>query len=956
MKSLILAGWLAFFIAASSARAGQVTMEYTFERPEITQVTIDGVNYHRLAMPDAPNAGMPGRPALPAQGARLLLPPGAEVSAIEVTTGEKIALGRNYYIEPVTQEFRLSVGPTRENLPHPDQSIYSSGDPYPAERFANVSTHGFRGYQIIVLKLQPVEYIPATGELAYYPRLLVTITTNDTGERSPLFRGMPVDRQEIEGKVDNPGLSTSYPELGRIPGANYDLLILTTSSLAASFLPLKEYHDSTGTPTEIHTTAEVGSSNPDAVRDYVRERYLADGISYVLIGGDDELIPARDMMAGGDPTIPVDIYFGCLDGTFNYDGDGYWGEPTDGENGGEVDLVAEVCVGRASVENTAEAQRFVQKTLMYLSSRQWYLTKVLMCGEYLWDGIVSYGCQYMDELIGTCSNHKYTTVGVPVTYAIDKLYDRDWPGHDWPAYEVYNRLNNGVHLVNHLGHGNTYWALKSSPQNMINALSTNQLFFLFSQACYSGNFDGPDCWAEQLTIKTDHGAFALVMNARYGYGSSTSTDGMSQRYHREFLDAIFNPLDYKPQLGRALQDAREDNLYRISDGVMRYGYYEVTLFGDPAITFGLEKGGADDITIYFPHGVPDTVLPGIPATFEVEILPIWEGTPLAGTELLHYSVNGEPEETVPLVEVSRLHYSATLPGILCEDLLQYYVSAQVAGGDVRYYPQPSEPLTPIVNSNIITVFGDNFAQDLGWSISGDATDGHWERRIPSTMGLGCTPNVDYDDSRLCYLTGADADLDGGHSYLDSPPFDLSGGNAQIRYALWYCNDTGGDTPTDIFVTYISNNNGADWIAAETFGPDTLASGGWQEHEFWAGDFVAPTDQMRLRFEVADLGDDSIIEAAVDAVRILMYECKNCDCAGYCDLNGDESINPLDVAYIVNYVYRQLDSRQALAAICPYANGDWDCSGQVTPLDVAFFVNYVYRQIGGGPNNPCAAWE
>jgi subtilisin family serine protease len=77
----------------------------------------------------------------------------------------------------------------------------------------------------------------------------------------------------------------------------------------------------------------------------------------------------------------------------------------------------------------------------------------------------------------------------------------------------------------------------------------------------------------------------------------------------------------------------------------------------------------------------------------------------------------------------------------------------------------------------------------------------------------------------------------------------------------------------------------------------------------------------------------------------------CDCAQYCDLDLSNSINPLDVAYIVNYVYKQLDARAVLVA-CPGDNGDWDCSGIVSPVDVAWYVSFVYKSSNVGPCEPC----
>jgi parallel beta-helix repeat protein len=76
----------------------------------------------------------------------------------------------------------------------------------------------------------------------------------------------------------------------------------------------------------------------------------------------------------------------------------------------------------------------------------------------------------------------------------------------------------------------------------------------------------------------------------------------------------------------------------------------------------------------------------------------------------------------------------------------------------------------------------------------------------------------------------------------------------------------------------------------------------------------------------------------------------CDCADYCDLNLDGSIDPLDVSLIVNYVYLAQDARQQIPS-CPKDNGDWNCDDSVDPLDVSFYVNFVYKA-WGEPCDPC----
>jgi hypothetical protein len=77
----------------------------------------------------------------------------------------------------------------------------------------------------------------------------------------------------------------------------------------------------------------------------------------------------------------------------------------------------------------------------------------------------------------------------------------------------------------------------------------------------------------------------------------------------------------------------------------------------------------------------------------------------------------------------------------------------------------------------------------------------------------------------------------------------------------------------------------------------------------------------------------------------------CICGDFCNLDGVAGYTPVDIIYIVNFVYKQLDARQSLSN-CASDNGDWDCSGYVTPVDVTYYVQYVYRSSGVGPCDPC----
>jgi len=59
------------------------------------------------------------------------------------------------------------------------------------------------------------------------------------------------------------------------------------------------------------------------------------------------------------------------------------------------------------------------------------------------------------------------------------------------------------------------------------------------------------------------------------------------------------------------------------------------------------------------------------------------------------------------------------------------------------------------------------------------------------------------------------------------------------------------------------------------------------------------------------------------------------------MNCDGTTNPVDLVYLVNFVYKSLDALCA-PPNCPYPVGDVDCNDAVNPVDVVYLVNAVYK--------------
>ncbi len=541
-------------------------------------------------------------------------------------------------------DYREGFDPSLLDFVSPDSSVYGSSSVYPMDLSETREVVDFkidskRGYNILSANIYPVGYNPGDGSLFYYPVLEVSVTVSEnknsenTGDGVLYRDGM--DSGDISVFVDNPETVLTYGSSGSGSNTNddgsgvlgslgissgslddsggdevYDYVIITSEELKNydginSFQDLIESKELQGFSCMVKTVEDIkneysGVDVPEMIRNFIRFAYSNWGTEYVLLGGDMDIVPARKLYASVAGTsyfdnIPSDVYYSCLDGSFNFDGDSYWGEPIDGPNGGDVDLMSEVYVGRAPVGNVDELCNFVKKTLGYENADGIYLNRALMVGEYLgFVGDANYGSEMKNQVVDECYAHGYHTFGIPsLDYAhddaicdpfvVDTLYDKEYEerfGESWKSDTLIDRLNSGVHLVNHLGHANYGYAMKLFNKDILGLNNTNP-FFLYSQGCNAGGFDKNDSAAEYFTVKSEFGAFAAVMNARFGFGRYGSTDGPSQRYDREFFDAIFG--EGKNRLGPANQDSKEDNIYRIYEQCMRWVFYGLNLFGDPSV-------------------------------------------------------------------------------------------------------------------------------------------------------------------------------------------------------------------------------------------------------------------------------------------------------------------------------------------------------------------------------------
>ncbi|MFH1010011.1 MAG: C25 family cysteine peptidase [bacterium] len=552
-NSVGLVLFVAVFTSFSAAIAGMVTHDYFFDQPVVTWMD-DG---QWITMRDCRTGGMPGAPALPSYGVRLLLPPGEGIESVRIIAGERRLLGAEFMIPQNQYQVPLSfTGPYEKVAPNPD--IYESNRAYPYEFNSKPFAQGYCGHTIGFFTLNPISYNPVTGEVWWYSQMRVEIVTRPESEAQVRLGTLYYRDDRIQGTlerwVDNTETIGLYPPVQQTRQEEYDMVIITNAALQSTFQTYADLKNRRGIRTFVQTTEWIyanvsGSDNQAKIRNYIIECYTSYHIQYVLLGGDGDasgagrIIPHRGVYArshygGGDITdtnLPCDLYYGGLDGTWNTDGDGQYGEETPEE----ADFIAEVHVGRASVDDVTEANRFINKHTMYQRTPvvgDCDGNGILFAGELLWDdvpGVWTFGDTYMQEVRWGSSNHGYTTVGVDEPAIADTLYDRPFYPGEWSAMtHLRPKLNDGCNVLHHLGHcSETYMARFYDTQitdaNLTNNGTNHNFYIMYSQGCYPGSFEYNDCITEKWTVGINNGAVAAVTNSRYGWGYHMSTRGSS---------------------------------------------------------------------------------------------------------------------------------------------------------------------------------------------------------------------------------------------------------------------------------------------------------------------------------------------------------------------------------------------------------------------------------------------
>jgi WD40 repeat protein len=498
----------------------------------------------------------------------------------------------------------------------------NSSTPAAAKKGPRVSVsgeHWLRGRKLVTLVVDSWAAAPETGQLLRPSELHLELRGHRTGAEAMSRAPRPVPWEEkIEDAIaKGPGVDLRQapaPPIGVIPplgpwppsptfrptadGSPVEYLIITSAALAPEFQRLADWKTQKGVQAVVRTTEWIAATYPqgadsaERIRIFLTDAYTNWGTLWVLLGGDAEVIPVRyatHRLSTPPEEIPTDLYYGCLDGNWNADGDALFGEgqpPGQTSGGDHVDLVPELMVGRATVSTAAQAAIFIDKVIDYeqaVTNDTRYPGSALLLGEELSPNLD--GATFCEAV----------RARLPAGMRTVRMYENyaAYPGAlPESRTKVTDSLNAGFGLVHHVGHGfrNTMSVGEGALSNAdVDALANvGRLSVLYAVNCSSTAFDF-NAIGERF-LKNPHGAGVAYIGS-----SRISFTGESEDFQNAFYDLVFGA--GVVSIGQALAFSKLGLLAdAVSETPDRWFHFSLILLGDPEMPLWRKAPSALTVT------------------------------------------------------------------------------------------------------------------------------------------------------------------------------------------------------------------------------------------------------------------------------------------------------------------------------------------------------------------------
>lgn len=450
---------------------------------------------------------------------------------------------------------------------------YSSDEFFPRSNFKVNQAYNIRSIAGRSIWVYPFRTNPVQQTLRVYKELTLKITFDKSFDSTvnsidPAFNTLYQDH------------FINYNTLKYDPVSEQGkMLIISHSDFIEAMEPFSNWKTQVGIENEIVDIAEIGANASD-LKSYIQDYYDDNGLTYVLLVGDHQQIPADNLAAGYS-----DNSYTYVSGNDHY---------------------PDLFIGRFSAESVAHVETMVSRTVSYEQSP---------LNSSLYQNAVSIGSE--DGTSSTDPSSGSTGMGdddeadwhhlmninsdlLDFTYInVLELYEggpyagsSDASGNPSDS-DLSLAINEGVGLINYTGHGSSEEFVTTGFNNtdVDNLTNTENFPFIFSVACVNGEFMNSTCFAEKWLRATDDndnptGAVAVIMST---------------------INQSWNPpMSAQDEMNDILTEQYADNIRRSFGAITMQGCMKMndeygsggdemtdtwTIFGDPSLMVRTDKVG-----------------------------------------------------------------------------------------------------------------------------------------------------------------------------------------------------------------------------------------------------------------------------------------------------------------------------------------------------------------------------
>ncbi|MDP8220280.1 MAG: C25 family cysteine peptidase, partial [Candidatus Stygibacter frigidus] len=497
-------------ISYTQADRGNISLEFNLDGYEMEQVVKSGNSYSKISYPEEGKILDIGMPDLPVF-TRLIAIPDEGTSTLTITSS-------NYHIvKDITvypqEELLTESEPVRETYTV-NEEYYKTGGIYPANMAVLGEPAIMRDLRLVKVTFYPFQYNAAKHELIVHENINVEVTTSGRGGINVKTHDRPLSRafsniyqSQVLNYQETAGLREDYQRPAIL------FIYPNNNSVENNLEYLLDWKDKKGYDVSAAHTGETGTSNT-SIKNYIQDAY------------DDWTNPPEFVVLVGDANGSIAIPSWTENWTVYYHGIG--DQPYSQLAGNDV--LADVMVGRLSVNSISELQTMIAKSINYerepyMGNTDWFENAVLV-GDPSHSG---------PSTVSTCEVVKTYIQNYNDDFSFSETYTGNWESG------LTNGINQGASFVCYRG----YIGMSGWDSGDINSLTNGWMLPLGCiLTCSTGSFDGnanSEIFAKAGTSSVPKGAIAAYGTATSGTHTCFNNSVTSGIFYGIFVDHIFNP-------------------------------------------------------------------------------------------------------------------------------------------------------------------------------------------------------------------------------------------------------------------------------------------------------------------------------------------------------------------------------------------------------------------------------